>query len=219
LENLAADTGVTLRYNAAVGGVLPALETISRARNLAPLHSISGVLNGTTNFILDQLASGVDFNDAILAAQQNGYAERDPQLDLAGTDVAQKLILLARAAFDVDLPLNSIQKQGIQNLKPHQIRDARNQGRITRLVTECRRELHGFAATVSPVELPFDHPFAQVNGVENRLIIQFQTGRTCDVSGRGAGRWPTTEAVMGDLFHLRREIIVNAAEEGQECVA
>ncbi|HEU4795730.1 MAG TPA: hypothetical protein VFT02_08875, partial [Pyrinomonadaceae bacterium] len=212
LQSIAANNDVTLRYSAAVGGVLPALETISRARNLAPLHSIYGVLNGTTNFILDQITNGCDFDDAVFAAQQNGYAERDPQLDLDGTDVAQKLILLARAAFDVSLPLHSIQKQGIENLNLPK-------GRIVRLVAECRRDPDGFVATVSPIELPFDHPLAHVNGVENRLLIESQTGRTWDVRGRGAGRWPTTESVLGDLFALRRELVVAAAEEEQECVA
>lgn len=211
LQNLAANNGVTIRYNAAVGGVVPALETISRARSTAPVQAISGVLNGTTNFILDQLANGCEFNDAVLAAQKHGYAERDPRLDLDGTDVAQKLILLARAAFDVDLPLTSIQKQGIENLH--------HNGRITRLVAECRREAHGFRATVSPIELPHDHPLAHVHGVENHLIIQFQNGKTWNVRGRGAGRWPTTEAVLADLFDLRRESHINAAEEEQECVA
>ena len=219
LQSLAANNGVALKYNAAVGGVLPALETINRARHVAPLHSISGVLNGTTNFILDQLANGSDFNDAVRAAQQNGYAERDPQLDLDGTDVAQKLILLARAAFDVDLPFNSIARQGIENLKPNALRNTTNNGRITRLVAECRREPHGFTATVSPVELPFDHPFAQVSGVENRLIIKSETGKTWNVSGRGAGRWPTTEAVIADLFDLQRESIANGEAAEQECVA
>ena len=219
LQTLAANSGVTLRYSAAVGGVLPALETISRARNLSPLHSISGVLNGTTNFILDQLASGVDFDDAVFAAQQQGYAERDPQMDLNGTDAAQKLILLARAAFGADLPFSSIHRQGIEHLKPKQIREARSNGRITRLVAECRRGPHGLAATVSPVELPIDHPLARVDGVENRLIIQSQTGKTWDACGDGAGRWPTTEAVLADLFDLRRESIANSAEEKEECVA
>lgn len=212
LQSLAASNGVTLRYSAAVGGVLPALETIKRARNVAPLQSISGVLNGTTNFILDQLATGVAFNDAVLAAQNHGYAESNPALDLDGTDVAQKLILLARAAFDVELPFNSIKKQGIEKLAP-------NNGRVTRLVAECRCDSRKITATVSPVELPLDHPFAQINGVENRLLIQSQTGRTWSVSGRGAGRWPTTEAVLADLFDLHREPIVNAAEEAKECVA
>lgn len=212
LERLASSNGVALKYNAAVGGVVPALETVSRARRFGSLHSIAGVLNGTTNFILDRVANGSDLAGAISAAQQNGFAERDPQLDLNGTDAAQKLFLLARAAFDVDLPLNSIKQQGIQNLNPKQ-----NNGHITRLVAECRRESHGFAATVSPVELPFDHPLASVSGVENRLLIQSQTGRSWDVCGSGAGRWPTTEAILADLFDLWRES--NAVEEEQECVA
>ena len=219
LQSVGSSNGGSLRYSAAVGGVLPALETITRARAVEALHSISGVLNGTTNFILDQLASGLDLFAATIAAQQNGYAERDPQLDLDGTDAAQKLTLLARAAFDVDLPVSSVHKEGIEKLNTKQIRDAKNNGRVLRLVAECRRETHGFTATVSPVELPSDHPLACVTGVENRLLIQSQTGKTWDVRGRGAGRWPTTEAVLSDLFDLRRESILKVAEEEQECVA
>lgn len=217
LQRLASNGGVALKYCAAVGGVLPALETVSHARRLAPLHSISGVLNGTTNFILDQLANGAELADAVSTAQRKGYAERDSQLDLNGTDAAQKLILLARAAFDIDLPLSSVERQGINDLNANQIRAVRNNGRITRLVAECRREPYGFAARVSPVELPFDHPLARVSGAGNRLLIQSQTGRSWDVSGSGAGRWPTTEAVLADLFDLWRESV--ATEEEQECVA
>jgi len=213
-----ASNNSSLRYSAAVGGVVPALETISRTRRRASLHSISGVLNGTTNFILDELANGSDLSDAILKAQENGYAERDPKLDLDGTDAAQKLVLLARAAFDIDLPLRSIEKQGIESLNPKRIKEAKNNGRVTRLVAECRRASGGFVATVSPTELPLAPPLARVSGVENRLLIQSQTGTSWNVSGRGAGRWPTTEAVLADLFDLRRDLI-NAAEEEQECVA
>ena len=211
LQNLAAMNSVSLRYSAAAGGALPAFESISRARRIAPLHAISGVLNGTTNFVLDQLANGSDLNDAVVAAQKRGYAEHDPRLDLNGTDVAQKLILLAKTAFDIDLSLNSIQIQGIENLPRHH-------GGKTRLVAECRRNGRGFVATVTPVELPLDHPLAHVHGVENRLLIHFQNGRTWDIRGRGAGRWPTTEAVMGDLFDLWRESTANGIAE-QECVA
>jgi len=85
------------------------------------------------------------------------------------------------------------------------------------LVAECRRESRGFAVKVSPVELPLDHPLARVTGIENRLIIQSQTGRSWDVYGSGAGRWPTTEAVIADLFDLWRESV--AGEKEQECVA
>lgn len=208
-----SNNAATLKYSAAIGGVVPALETVSHARSLGPLHSISGVLNGTTNFILDQLANGFALSDAIITAQKNGYAERDPQLDLDGTDAAQKLILLARAAFDIELPLSSIQREGIEHLKPLQ------SGRITRLVAECRRESHGFIARVSPIELTPEHPLASVNGVENCLLIQSQAGRSWEVRGSGAGRWPTTEAVLADLFDLWRESITSVAEQEEECVA
>jgi len=212
LQTTAANNRVALKYSAAVGGVAPALEAISRARSHEPLRSISGVLNGTTNFILDQLAEGCSLADAVIIATQRGYAERDPQLDLDGTDAAQKLILLARAAFDVDLPLSSIQKRGIQNLR-------NKTDRVTRLVAECRRESKGFVATVSPVELPLDHPLARVSGVENRLLINSISGKRWEISGHGAGRWPTTEAILADLFDLRRQLITNEAAEEQECVA
>ncbi len=212
-----ASSNATLRYSAAVGGVVPALETISHVRRFSSLHSISGVLNGTTNFILDELANGSELSEAVNAAQESGYAERDPKLDLDGTDAAQKLVLLARAAFDFNLPLKSIERRGIESLNSHKIREARKNGCITRLVAECRRTSGGFVASVAPIELPLDHPLACVNGVENRLLIQSQTGKTWEVGGRGAGRWPTTEAVLSDLFDLRRDLI-NAVEE-KECVA
>lgn len=211
LQKLAAFNGATLKYSAAIGGVVPALETIERARRDGLISSISGVLNSTTNLILDQLAEGRSLDDAIASAKQHGYAERDPQLDLDGTDAAQKLILLARAAFDVNLPLSSINKLGIEKIK--------NNGRVTRLVAECRRNGDGFAASVSPVELPVDHPLANVSGVENRLLIESQTGKRWEISGHGAGRWPTTEAVLADLFDLRRQLISRESAAEQECVA
>src|SRR6185369_3636852 len=156
---------------------------------------------------------GSSLPDALANAKQHGYAERDPQLDLDGTDAAQKLILLTRAAFDVDLPFTAIHKRGIDNLPPTKT------AHVTRLVAECRRDIDGLIASVSPIELPLDHPLASVSGVENRLLIEAQSGKRWEVSGHGAGRWPTTEAVLADLFDLRRELIRNETAEEQECVA
>jgi len=212
LQKLATFNGVSLKYSAAVGGVLPVIETIGRVRDEGPIRSISGVLNGTTNFILDQLSQGRSLSDAVACAKQHGYAERDPQLDLDGTDAAQKLILLARAAFDVDLPFSSIHKQGIHHVRP------RN-GRVTRLVAECRRDTDGITASVAPAELPLDHPLARVSGVENRLLIESKTGKCWEIHGHGAGRWPTTEAVLADLFDLRRQLVSRETAAEQECVA
>lgn len=206
LLSLADAYGVTLRYSAAVGGALPALERIDQARNNGPIRSFSGVLNGTTNFILDQLAEGKDFAGAVAAAQEAGYAEANPDFDLNGTDAAQKLILLARQAFGVCLPLAEVEREGIDQIDPELPRKAQDEGQTVRLVASCRQEAEGLKASVKPLMLSPSHPFASVNDVENRLIIEPADGRPYVVSGKGAGRWPTAESVVADLMELKREL-------------
>ncbi len=223
LEALATEQGVSLRYSAAVGGILPALETVRRARAAGSLRAFSGVLNGTCNFVLDQLAAGQSFAAAVALAQEHGYAEADPKFDINGIDAAQKLMLLARAAFDVNLPLHSIACKGIEGLNHASLRQAQNRGLTVRLIAECRRTAQGLKASVKPTELPVNHALAQVSGVGNRLLIELENEAPWLVSGTGAGRWPTTEAVMADLFDIRREMQLaetdEEIEEMEECVA
>ncbi len=203
LEELAAENSVTLRYSAAVGGVLPALETITQVRASGSLRGFSGVLNGTTNFVLDRMAAGESMSAAVQAAQEQGYAEAHPQIDLDGIDAAEKLILLARAAFDVNLGIHAVSRRGLEGLNPKILRSAREQGKTVRLIAECRRSDGRIEASVKPVELPLNHLLAQVSGVDNRLIVEPEEGERIVVSGKGAGRWPTTEAVIADLLDLR----------------
>jgi len=220
LEALASEANTTIRYSAAVGGVLPALERINQAKKRGPLRAISGVLNGTSNFVLERIATGGTLEEAVRTAQEQGYAEADPQFDLDGTDAAQKLILLSRAAFGVSLPLTAVQIRGIQELSPSDFKHAHEAGQSIRLVAECRRSEDRLTASVEPVAVGPEHPLATVNGVDNRLVIEPEAGNICIASGRGAGRWPTTEAVMADLLELRRELQVRETiEVREECVA
>ena len=142
--------------------MLPALETIKRVKANGPLRGLSGVLNGTCNFVIEQLAAGKTFAAAVGEARERGYAEANPELDLEGIDAAQKLILLARAAFAINLPLPSINRQGIQGLNAEIIRQAQKRGHTVRLVAECRQSADGTTASVRPVQLPLHHPLAQV---------------------------------------------------------
>jgi homoserine dehydrogenase len=219
LKALGESHGASLHYSASVGGVLPALETIKRAKAMGPLHSFSGVVNGTCNFVLDELAGGSTFDAAVKLAQEKGFAEENPQMDLEGIDAVQKLILLARAAFDTNLPIHSIARKGIQGLNSDMMRRARERGRAIRLVAECKKTDGRIVAGVMPVELPLDHPLAQVVGAENRLIVQPELGDAIVVSGAGAGRWPTTESVMADLFEIRRRRSLDYVEESEELEA
>jgi homoserine dehydrogenase len=219
LERLAADCGAELRYSAAVGGSLPAIETIKRARTKGRMIAFSAVLNGTCNFILDRLFAGASVTSAVRAAQDEGYAEADPTLDLSGIDAAQKLILLVRAAFDVNLRLESVALEGIERVDDERLNDARKRGKTLKLVAECRRSGDDLEASVKLIELPLSHSLALLRGVENRMIVELENGDRVIASGQGAGCWPTTEAVMADLFDIRRDRSVAQLSDLEERVA
>ncbi|HEY2974633.1 MAG TPA: homoserine dehydrogenase [Pyrinomonadaceae bacterium] len=223
LEILAEEAGASLRYSAAVGGVLPALETVNRAKMVGPLKGFSGVLNGTCNFVLDRIAAGASMSTAVRDAQDLGYAEAQPQFDLSGIDAAQKLILLTRAAFGISPRLESIPRKGIEELNNQKLRQAEQQGQVIRLVARCYVSEKGIESRVEPIALPLNHPLAQTHGAENCLLIEPEVGEPWVISGTGAGRWPTTEAVMADLFDLRRaaQLLETSGEleELEECVA
>jgi len=205
LYEIAKNNGVSLRFSAAVGGVMPALESVAAVRECSSVSRISGIVNGTCNFICDELAKGIDFDTALLAAQQKGFAEADPTLDIDGSDAAQKLILLAREAFDVDLPFESIKRIGIQNIDPEQVQNAKQRGNSIKLVAECKRMTDGLYASVCPIEVLAEHPFAAIRGADNCLLIESIDGQKAIVRGKGAGRYPTTEAVIADLFDIRNQ--------------
>jgi len=223
LEQIAFEYGGSLNYSAAVGGVMPALEAVS---NSSTLKSFSGVVNGTCNFICDELGKGVDPATAIGAAQEAGFAESDPTLDISGRDSAQKLCLLTKAAFGIDLREDDVSITGIEDLKTSDVRAAILRGSVVRLVASCRKTSNGVEAKVEPVELPATHPFADLKGADNSLLLEHDDGTLRSIRGRGAGRWATTEAVVADLLDLRKvsveqplEPIAIARAAGQEVYA
>jgi homoserine dehydrogenase len=204
LADLAAAHAAHLAYSATVGGGVPVVETVERVAKSGTLRSVEGVLNATTNFVLDQIVAGCDLAGAVKSAQDNGFAEADPTFDLDGTDAAHKLVIVARAAFGADLKLADVDRHGIDHLDPEEVRAAHAEGAVVRLVASCRQDGDGIAARVCPVRLPPDHPLAQTRNEENRVLIQPQSGPAVVVDGKGAGRWPTAEAVLADILDIYR---------------
>ena len=204
LHGLAAGCGVRLLCSASVGGALPALETVRRAAAAGPVRSVSGVLNGTSNFVLEEIADGKSLRRAVAEAMRLGFAEADPTLDLDGTDAAQKLSLLAREAFGIPLDHHELERRGIERLDEETIAVLRSSDRTVRLVACCRRASRGLTGSVAPQVLPRDHPFARTRGAWNCLEVELESGVRITLSAQGAGRWPTTEAVLADLFDLVR---------------
>ena len=213
LESRAAAAGVELAYSAAVGGSVPMLERVRRLVRVElagpdrvegndPIERIEGVLNGTSNFVLDRLAAGVELAAAVEEAQDLGFAEADPSRDLSGADAAAKLVLLAHAAFGVRLDLERIACRGIEELTPAIVRAATDRGEVIRLVASAAEHGGQIAAEIAPRALAADHPLAQVRGEENRCRIVLADGESVVLSGRGAGRAPTSLAVVADVSDI-----------------
>ncbi len=199
LTALAEREGTTLSYSAAVGGVVPVLETLRALRE--PVRSIEGVLNGTSNFVLDRLAGGASLEEAVAEARALGYAEADPGDDLSGLDAARKLTLLAREAYGLTLDPEEIERPGAAAVGACRSSD---DGRVFRLMASLRAHGEGGVAKVALVPVDAAHPLARCRGANNAVVITLKSGRTIELSGRGAGRWPTAESVMGDLLELWR---------------
>lgn len=216
LQRVAEESGAELLYSAAVGGATPMLETVCRVASDYEISEIRGVLNGTCNFVLDSIASGMSRAEAVRLAQDNGFAEADPIQDLDGSDAAQKLALLAQAAFDSQIPFQEIEKKGILGICEEEIRGLAESGQTVRLIARANRNQHGICYGVRPEIVASDHPFAKVKGEENCLEVQTVAGEVFTVCGRGAGRWPTSEAVFADALDLWRGSAVHLGVSAEE---
>ena len=202
LEALATAQGKKLLYAAAVGGATPCIEAAVRLSKEHRLEAAVGVLNGTTNYVLDEMAAGQSYPASVLAAQQAGFAEADPTSDLNGADVARKLSILVRRGFGVYLAPEDIRCEGIENIGESDVARATSRGEVIRLVAECRRSPTGVDAWISPRYLPEHHALAKVKAESNALTFYGEDGAIETVRGKGAGRFPTAQAVVGDLWEL-----------------
>ena len=203
-EERARAAGCRLAYSASVGGSAPLLEQVEQQRRRRGIESLRGVLNGSTNFILDRIAAGDSAAGALAAAQALGYAEADPGLDLDGTDATQKLALLARAAWGPRLALHWGHQEGIASIDEQWVRAEARGGRVVRLVAEARHEAASIQAELRVESLVAGDGLALTRGAGNRLLLRGVDGHTRAIDGLGAGRWPTAEAVVADLLELRR---------------
>lgn len=199
------ETHHELRYSAAVGGAVPALEAVRALADDGRIVSISGVLNGTCNYILDRIAAGCSWDQAVAEAQSRGFAEQDPSADVSGSDTVCKLRLLARRAFP-HIDTHYISSRGIAEIDPEWVQAATRDGGRARLIGTAQLVDGHVHLEVKPALVDASHPFARIRNEENCLLITTGQSDLQHVwTGRGAGRWPTTAAVMADLFDLSRE--------------
>jgi len=197
----ARTSGVQLRFEGAVAGVVPAIRVMAETLAAAHIERVHGIVNGTTNYILTQMAAtGATYSEALAEAQQLGYAEADPTEDVTGKDAAAKMAILARLAFSAAVRLEQVSYEGIERITPDDIAYARELGLSLKLVGSAERVDGGVAVHVYPAFLYAEHPLASVNGAFNAVTIESPAITEITLSGPGAGGIQTASAVLGDVI-------------------
>ncbi|UVJ38246.1 homoserine dehydrogenase [Arthrobacter sp. CJ23] len=206
--------GVQLSYEAAVAGAIPILRPIRDSLSGDRITRVLGIVNGTTNFILDQMDStGAQFADALAEAQRLGYAEADPTADVEGHDAAAKAAILASLSFHTRFSLDDVYCEGIAKVSAADIASAKEAGFVIKLLAIAEKIVdadggEGISVRVHPTLLPREHPLAAVRGAFNAVFIEAENAGELMFYGQGAGGTPTASAVLGDLVSAARRLVL-----------
>jgi len=200
LMELAIYNQVLLRFSGTVGGGTPILDYAKNSLLGERIVSFEGILNGTTNYILTNMANGMSFKDALNDAKQKGYVEADESLDLDGLDAAAKLVILANWVMELKVTMPDIKRTGIRNVSADDIKNAAKKNCAVKLIASCNKEL-----IVSPREISLDDPLC-VNGTLNAISFTSEHSGTQTIIGRGAGGIETASSIIRDLLDIRQEI-------------
>jgi len=206
LEAVAARTGAMFRYEASVAGVIPVLQSLDHGLRTERFQLLVGILNGTTNYILSTMErEGRDFAEALEAARKLGFAESDPSLDLSGADTAQKLTILVRRAFPASIEPSTIPTEGIVGMELEDLRQADRFGYVAKLLGIAMRTPGGLDVRVHPAFIPKRYLLAAVRDEFNGIYLRGEASGSMMLYGKGAGAFPTAQAVLGDVLALARE--------------
>jgi homoserine dehydrogenase len=201
LWEVARAANVQLRFEAAVAGVVPVIRVLQESLAGTYVERIHGIVNGTTNFILTEMArSGLSYQAALAEAQRLGYAEADPTDDVNGKDAAAKMAILARLAFGAPVRLENVRYEGIEHITPDDLAYARELGLGLKLIGTAERVEGGLSVRVHPAFLYGGHPLASVAGPFNAVTVESETITEITMSGPGAGGPQTATAVLGDVI-------------------
>lgn len=201
LWGAAREHGVQLRFEAAVAGVVPVIRVLQESLAAAHVDRVHGIVNGTTNYVLSEMArTGCSYDDALAAAQRLGYAEADPTDDVNGKDAAAKMAILARLAFDTPVHIDQVSYEGIEQITADDMQYAQDLGLGLKLIGTAERIDGKLAVRVHPAFLYAGHPLASVHGPFNAVTVESDAITEITMSGPGAGGPQTASAVLGDVI-------------------
>ncbi len=208
----AARQGVDLAFEASVGGCMPTIKTLRESLVGNHIKAMTGILNGTCNYILSKITEeGIPFKEALDQAQAQGYAEADPTLDIEGFDTAHKVAIMAALAYGMEINLDDVYIEGISRVTPLDIAFAEQFGYRIKLLAISKFQNKRVEARVHPTMIPFNNLLAQINGTVNAVTVSGDAVGDILLYGHGAGMMPTASAVVSDIVDIARNIICGTA--------
>ncbi|MFJ6083538.1 homoserine dehydrogenase [Streptomyces sp. NPDC092369] len=222
LHAAAQEAGKDLYYEAAVAGAIPLIRPLRESLAGDKVNRVLGIVNGTTNFILDKMDStGAGYQEALDEATALGYAEADPTADVEGFDAAAKAAILAGIAFHTRVRLDDVYREGMTEVTSADFASARNMGCTIKLLAICERAQDGGSVTarVHPAMIPLSHPLASVRGAYNAVFVESDAAGQLMFYGPGAGGSPTASAVLGDLVAVCRNRLNGTTGPGESAYA
>lgn len=219
----ADQVGASVYYEAAAAGAIPIIRPLRDSLAGDRVHRIMGIVNGTTNYILDRMdTEGADFGEVLAQAQALGYAEADPTADVEGYDAAQKAAILASLAFHTSVPLEAVHREGITHIDQGMIESARKAGFVLKLLAVCERlrdadagDAESISVRVYPALVSREHPLASVHGANNAVFVEAEAAGPLMFYGAGAGGVQTASAVLGDVVSAARRHIAGGVGVGE----
>ncbi|MET9102205.1 homoserine dehydrogenase [Streptomyces antibioticus] len=222
LHAAAGEHGRDLYYEAAVAGAIPLIRPLRESLAGDKINRVMGIVNGTTNFILDKMDStGAGYQEALDEATALGYAEADPTADVEGFDAAAKAAILAGIAFHTRVRLDDVYREGMTEVTAADFASAKEMGCTIKLLAICERAADGGSVTarVHPAVIPLSHPLASVRGAYNAVFVESDAAGQLMFYGPGAGGAPTASAVLGDLVAVCRNRLSGATGPGESAYA
>ncbi|MFF0904186.1 UNVERIFIED_CONTAM: homoserine dehydrogenase [Kocuria sp. CPCC 205316] len=217
LQDAADAAGVPLSYEAAVAGAIPIVRPMQDSLAGDRVDRVLGIMNGTTNYILDQMdTTGAQFDDALAEAQKLGYAEADPTADVEGHDAAAKAAILASLAFHSTFTIDDVYCRGITGVTAADVAAAREAGYVIKLLAVCERCSGGVNLRVTPTMIPREHPLAGVHGAYNAVFVEAANAGSLMFYGAGAGGAATASAVLGDFVSAARRLVLGGPAQGAD---
>ncbi len=211
---IAKEQGINFLFEASVGGGIPIIRPLNSSLTADEIQEITGILNGTTNYMLSKMTfEGLEFDDVLKDAQSRGYAEADPTADIEGYDACRKIAILTSLVCGQQVDFEEIYTEGITKITAADIRYAKAMGRAIKLLATSRKTEEGYCAMVAPFMLAQGHPLYNVNDVFNAIFVHGNVLGDAMFYGSGAGKLPTASAVVADIVdiakHLHKHILIS----------